>query len=126
MNDLADKVRLMRKAQKLNQTQLARRVGVAQAYISEIEKGKKTPSVDVLEKLCDALDCSADYLLGITQSKHFKILKEEALPSELQSKGICLKDLEEIFERNISESDIKLALRLAKVIRDEKYNNAEK
>ncbi|MDD5018521.1 MAG: helix-turn-helix domain-containing protein [Eubacteriales bacterium] len=124
MNDLADRIRLMRQAQNLNQSQLALRVGVAQAYISEIEKGKKTPSVDVLEKLCDALDCSADYLLGITQSRHYKVVKEESLPAELRNKGLSLEVLQEVFDRNISESDIKLALRLAKVIRDEQNNNA--
>jgi transcriptional regulator with XRE-family HTH domain len=123
LNDLSDRIRLMRRAQKLSQTRLAEKIGVTQPYIAEIEKGRKTPSVEVLEKLCGALGCSADYLLGITKRKQNGVLKEENLSAELEGSGLSVEILREVFERNISESDLKLALRVAKVIQDEKRND---
>ena len=52
----------------MNQTELAQNMGrygnaVTPSYISQIEKGDKIPSVDVLVAMAKALDTSADYLL---------------------------------------------------------------
>lgn len=42
---------------------LAALTNVAQPHISELEKSA-TPSLDVLERLADRLDCTTDFLLG--------------------------------------------------------------
>ena len=116
MNELSDKIRQLRHAQKLSQTELAEKIGVTQPYITEIEKGKKTPSVDVLEKLCGALGCSADFLLGIARQKH-NTVKQNDGPSGLTLSPDLLR---EVMERNISADELKLALRVAEVLSEEK------
>lgn len=55
----------------MNQTELAQHMGrygnaVTPSYISQIEKGDKIPSVDVLVAMARALDTSADYLLMLS------------------------------------------------------------
>ncbi|MFA5676274.1 MAG: helix-turn-helix transcriptional regulator [Christensenellales bacterium] len=120
MNGLPKKLKLKRKQQGLTQAQLSARVGITQAFLAEIESGRKRPSIEVLEKLCDTLGCSADYLLGIEQSRRYKTLEQPALPSSLTSRGITPKMLEEMAERNISGEELSLAIKLIKTMNENK------
>ena len=52
----------------MTQEDLAERVDVTTFYIGEIERGAKTPSLDLFIKLIEVLDVSADYLLRDTVS----------------------------------------------------------
>jgi transcriptional regulator with XRE-family HTH domain len=45
-----------RKSQKISQAKLAELCESSQAYIAEIEVGKKFPSPDMIEKIASALD----------------------------------------------------------------------
>lgn len=64
MTELGKNIAQLRKAQGLKSSQLASMAGVKQPYISAIENGKKTPSVDVLQRIAKALDVTTSELLG--------------------------------------------------------------
>ena len=49
-------IRDKRIAMGLSQNELAKKVGIAQAFMHEIESGKKNPSVDVLIRICEVLE----------------------------------------------------------------------
>lgn len=49
-------LRLFRKKKKFTQAQLAEKCDIATNYVGEMEKEKKFPSADVIEKLASALD----------------------------------------------------------------------
>ena len=52
---------------KMTQKQLSTKAGITEAAISLYIRGDRTPRASVLNKLADALDTTADYLLnGIT------------------------------------------------------------
>ena len=51
-------IREKRKEKGLSQERLAKLVQVSQPFIAEIESGRKTPSVDVLMRICAVLDIS--------------------------------------------------------------------
>ncbi len=53
-----------RKKSGLNQTRLCKLIGISQPNLSAYEKGRFTPSVEVLIRISDALGVSVDYLLG--------------------------------------------------------------
>lgn len=55
-----------REALGLNKSELARRVGVRHVQIVDYEKGRKTPSVETLIALATVLECSLDWLCGLT------------------------------------------------------------
>ena len=65
--------------QEQNETQkwLAQRSGVTEATISRVVKGTSIPGADVLGKIADAFDVSADYLLGRTIDRRLSGKKEE-------------------------------------------------
>ena len=52
----------------LTTVQLAETVGVAPEMITQYDTTKKLPALDTFEKLCRALDVSADYLLGLNDN----------------------------------------------------------
>lgn len=61
---LAENIAESRKAKKLSQGELAERLGVTQGMVSQMERGMKIPTVAMLERMADVLDCSMDRLVG--------------------------------------------------------------
>ena len=60
---LGKRLREARNKMKLTQEVLAEMANIAVTYLGEIERGEKTPSLDVLVGIANSLDVSADYLL---------------------------------------------------------------
>lgn len=52
----------------MNQSQLAEKSGLPVTSISHFEAGSRKPSFDNLKTLAKALDVSADFLLGLTDT----------------------------------------------------------
>ncbi len=61
--NLARKLRAVRKTRGLTQDQLAGLAGVSKAMLSQIEQNKINPTVAILLKVCDALNVSVGELL---------------------------------------------------------------
>lgn len=59
----------LRKQRGLSQVELAAKVGIAQPNISDYERGNVCPSLDVFVGLVQALDVSADELLGLEPAR---------------------------------------------------------
>lgn len=52
---------------KYTQKEIAQILGISESNITNWKKGENLPSVDVLYRLCDLLNESADYLLGLDE-----------------------------------------------------------
>lgn len=63
--DIGMRIRMIRKARKMTQEQLAESVGVGVTHISHIETGNSIPSLKVMIDIINTLQCSADELLCI-------------------------------------------------------------
>ena len=59
-------VRQARQRVGISQKDLARKVGITQAFLSEVETGTKSPSLLTAAKLARALGCTIDELPGET------------------------------------------------------------
>ena len=59
---LTTALRDMRKRRKLSQTELAKAAGLSTAYISHIENGKRSPTLESLKKISDALEIPFPFL----------------------------------------------------------------
>lgn len=66
---LGQRIKSSRAAQNISQKDLANQVEVSPSAINQYEKGEKVPSTGTLVKLAEALDISADYLLGASNKK---------------------------------------------------------
>lgn len=52
---IGNRIRELRKSQKLSQQKLALMIGVERSYLAKIEAGKRNPTVDCLEKIATGL-----------------------------------------------------------------------
>ena len=74
-----DKLKELRKAQKLTQRELAERLNVAKSVVSYYESGDRFPSYDVLVRIARIFHVTTDYLLGIERKRMIDVsdLSEE-------------------------------------------------
>jgi transcriptional regulator with XRE-family HTH domain len=56
---MGEELRKARERAAMTQEQLSFRAGLSRPYISQLERNLKSPTVDTLFRLCDALDVSA-------------------------------------------------------------------
>ena len=56
------RVAYLRKQRGWTQLELSLRSGVAKSYLSDLESGRRNPSVLLLEKICVALGCTLSTL----------------------------------------------------------------
>ena len=62
-------MKTLREAKKLNQSQLAERMGVTKSMISAYENSIRMPSYGVLIRFAGLFGVSVDYLLGVDRSE---------------------------------------------------------
>src|SRR3989475_9267777 len=73
MRDLGDYIREQRHAAQVSLRQLAKVAGVSNPYLSQIERGLRKPSADILQQIAKGLRISAEQLYvraGILESRH--------------------------------------------------------
>ncbi len=62
LRDLGDYIREQRRQAELSVRKLAELAGVSNPYLSQIERGLKRPSAEILQQLARALEVSAESL----------------------------------------------------------------
>ncbi len=65
---LGEGLRLIRVFHDIQQKELADKLGVAQSYISEIESGKKQPTIPILEKYATFFDIPVSSILFFSEA----------------------------------------------------------
>jgi transcriptional regulator with XRE-family HTH domain len=60
---LGNRVRSLRKREQWTQVELAEMLGIDRSYLSEIETGKKDPSLRVLKTIADGFNLTLSQLL---------------------------------------------------------------
>lgn len=61
-------IKQLRQAANYNQVELSSKAGITQTSLSQIELGKKRPTQQTLNKLCDALDINESILYIMSTS----------------------------------------------------------
>lgn len=60
--DIAKRVKTIRERKGISVYKLAKTSGISSTYLYEVEMGKKQPTVEIISRICDALDISlADF-----------------------------------------------------------------
>ena len=63
------RIKEFRKANNLTTIELGKMVGVAPSAVTNWETGARRPNIDMLIRLTEIFDCTADELLGIDRKK---------------------------------------------------------
>ena len=67
------RLKTLRQEKGLTQQQLAERLNVVKASVSGYEQNAIHPSAEMLIQICKFFDVSADYLLGLSDTREFKM-----------------------------------------------------
>ena len=82
-----------RKSLGMTQKQLADKLDLVKGTISAYEQGKKYPSIEVLIKLCNVFQISADYLLGL--SDDMQLMKSNLTDEQMSTFRKLIHDMEQ-------------------------------
>lgn len=114
-NNLAERIRLMRRSRDMTQQQLADRLGVACSTIAMYETGKREPNLDTLEKLADIFGVPLVGLSsGISELTPADADTLEALHTNPKLNMLFSRS------RNLSDKDIEFMLQYAERILEER------
>ena len=94
--ELGNRIRQARTERNMSQMELAEACGISVPYVSDIERGKKCFSVDILLRIALALQVSTDWLLrlDIPQTNYaFNAEAAELLADCSQEEAALLLDL---------------------------------
>lgn len=67
---VGERTRLRRNALGLTRERLAELIGVSPRFLADVESGKVGVSLATLKRMCTALECTADFLIGNDQIGH--------------------------------------------------------
>ena len=67
--EIGRRIAARRKELSLKQRQLCEMIDVNYKYVSSLETGRSAPSLEMIMRLCDALETTPDYLLLGTDGK---------------------------------------------------------
>ncbi|MDB2105435.1 helix-turn-helix domain-containing protein [Clostridium paraputrificum] len=102
MITLADRLKELRKSNKLTQSELGKILGVGKTTISMYETGNSTPNDEIKLKISEYFNISVDYLLGKTNIKNLNNNEETiALHSDYDYKDLpdeARKEIENYIE----------------------------
>jgi transcriptional regulator with XRE-family HTH domain len=114
-----DKARFRKQREKNGYTQksLGDKLGVSSSTVSMWELGDRDPDTEMLRKISDLFNVSADYLLGRVKNPNIAIIED--LPAELKNAGLdALFVMKEALKTGLTPEDIEDALMLAKKMKD--------
>lgn len=101
--EIGKRIAARRKALKMTQPDIAKKLNFSVKQISMYESGKATPPINTLLKLCDVLDCEFGYIMGDPDySKPTKIESEIYAKTGLNSEALDSLGVITFLERKYS------------------------
>lgn len=108
--EFGERLRQVRMARKMTQTELANATSMANTYVSDLENGRKgIPPGESISRLADALQTSADFLLGRSDNME---LPEPKTPETISQRLAYLEG--QFREAGYTEHDIALIMPVLK------------
>ncbi len=126
-NDLGDFIREQRAIGELSLRKLSERAGVSNPYLSQIERGLRRPSAEILQQIARALEISAETLYvraGILDEPSGLVDPVSEIRRDPRITEDQKKTLIHIYESFLRENDLEIAA-VADAIAEEAETEAE-
>lgn len=72
-NVFSERLSQIRREKKLTQKAAAELIGIQAASLSSYESGRKSPNLEIAEKIAKAYGCSLDWLCGIVETDNLSV-----------------------------------------------------
>src|SRR6478609_9149751 len=112
VDDIGSYIRSQREGAQVSLRQLARAAGVSNPYLSQIERGLRKPSAEILQQIAKGLRISAEALYvkaGILEEKPASAVTDAVLadPSLTERQKQVLLDVYQSFRREHTAADVR-------------------
>ncbi|SDX61483.1 helix-turn-helix domain-containing protein [Salimicrobium album] len=113
MATVSERLKLLRKQNKYSQKQIGEFLGISESGYGYYEQGRNEPSIDMINKLADKYDVTADYLLGRSDDPNqnedenfdpLEELKQFMIENNMQDMDLGFYDIEKW--KQLSREDI--------------------
>lgn len=84
MGNIGEKITNLRQELGLNQKQLAEKVGITEASLSRYENNLREPRAEIISRISEVLNCSTDYILGLTDIRTNFIVSESTTNNQMK------------------------------------------
>ena len=101
MTIFAHRLKILRKAKKLNQIKFGELIDASQGHISSYEVGRVHPIVQGLVEIANVFDTTTDYLLGLTNNSTRDPMYETRLNPTQQELIDIIQSCDEDFQRKL-------------------------
>lgn len=71
--EFGNRLKALRECKNIKQGKFADKIGITRQSMGNYENGKQYPTIEIMIKMADCLDCSLDYLLGRTDESGMPI-----------------------------------------------------
>jgi XRE family transcriptional regulator, master regulator for biofilm formation len=101
LSNVGKRIKEIRQKRGLSVRELAKKMDTSHSYISRVENGKVTPSLETLVKMAEVLECNvSDFFDNENKIEADEELKKEGvewiiLGKELEKEGITLEQVKE-------------------------------
>ena len=95
---IGENIKKIRKEKKISQKQLSMETGIHVSQLSRYEKEKNKPSLDIVLKICNALDISYFELLDISETTKESNIQKITLNVEIKNIDEETKKAEKLIE----------------------------
>lgn len=97
----SDRLRQLRKQQKLSQEALAKQLFVSQQSVGKWENDKATPNPEMLVKIADIFDVSTDFLIGRINQEEPTLEEWNSLTNMQKNIIVLMSKLSEIHQEEV-------------------------
>lgn len=94
--NIGENIRALRKQKGYSQEQLALRAEINGSYMGQVERGEKSPTIDVLGKIAQALQCPLEQLVHVEGKPREEISYADKIAYQLQ--GLSVKEQEAVYK----------------------------
>ncbi|MCM3630022.1 helix-turn-helix domain-containing protein [Paenibacillus glycanilyticus] len=94
--NIGENIRAIRKQKGFSQEQLALRAEINGSYMGQVERGEKSPTIDVLSKIAHALQCPLEQLVHVDGALPEEISYADKIAYQLQ--GLTVKEQEAVYK----------------------------
>ncbi|SFE22544.1 Helix-turn-helix [Paenibacillus catalpae] len=94
--NIGENIRAIRKQKGFSQEQLALRAEINGSYMGQVERGEKSPTIDVLSKIALALQCPLEQLVHVDGAPPEESSYADKIAYQLQ--GLSVREQEAVYK----------------------------
>lgn len=102
---IGNNIRHIRELRNLTQQALATEIDLSQKQLSRIEKDEISPTIELVSKICAALDVSLQEMLKFNSNYIFNNITHNQKGEYINYNNTAIKQIENLYKQLIEEKD---------------------